>query len=615
MTSVNGGIDENPSNDMLSTDFEFTDGDGVVLNMETGGGGGFGGLTLDIVDPSGNVIITEDDFGGNEVYAFPICLSPGCFSLQFAYGGGGGGGGGNGLAVDFELVDGNGNILASGEEIPANGGGGGGGGNGGSLDVNYCTPNAEIAAYDVQLIEITEPNDAPICASTFTPSFEFVNLGSDTITTLDIEYTFNGETNNFTWTAQGQGAPQFGEREIVLPTLNSPGAGAYDFTVNIVSLNGQTDEDDTNNTVTTNLNFIAGQEVVVDIDPTGPPNPLVYTITNELGEIVIEVDNINNGDNIDNYCLEVGCYTFSMADPSGNSGAAFTVSNNLGDVLINNELVQDLIEVEFCVVPSDIAAIDIAISEINGIPAVQCNSTVAPIFTFLNNGLESVTSIEYEYIYDGNIMFNETWTGTINTAQTEEIQVEALTGLATGTHTLMINILGVNGQADTEIDNNTLTQNFIISPEPYFVLVQGENSVEVTYDGLEEPVSIEWIDGSTDAVFEYTDPSIVNVTVTDGNGCSSTQEIDLASGISSLPSTANIALYPNPANNQLFLSHTLPTGYTLNLKDVLGRTVYSQTIESDLVNIDLGDKITNGLYLVEITNGVEMGVYKILVIR
>jgi len=781
--NINGVTDENIDNNIVSSDFEFTDGDGIVLTIETGNAFTFIGLSFEVLDPVGNVLAEQNGFNEETVYTFPICSSPGCFTLLFESTFGNGE-----LDVTYEITDADDNTILSGAGVPG----------GGSVEESYCTPNADIPDYDVQLVEIISPTNTPICGSSFSLSFEAVNLGGENITEMEIEYFLEGEaTNTYTWAGN---IALFGSVEIELPALDNPGPGNYDFTINIVSINGEMDEDDSNNTASTDLTFTLAQSVLVELtlDDFGFFD---YDLMDEDGNTIIQNEFVDS-DVSETLCLEVGCYTLSITDFFGN-GIDFSIVNDIGMVLAENEPFTNFIEVDFCVTPIDLEEVDAAVNQITSPSPVLCNATVTPAFSFLNNGLNAVTEIEYEYIYDDNIEFTETWTGNITTFQTAEIELSPLGGFAVGAHNLTINILTVNGQTDLEAGNNSLTQNFTITnadnltlniqtdflpmetsfditdaagtilfagddfnsssdnlvdlcletgcytltiydefgdggpsysivngnneilvegdygfgignslsvdfcteenaellpvaafqssigsavstcgpltvsftdasvnatawswslpgsdmetsteqnpmatyntpgtydigltvtnetgtddlvlagvvtilPDPYFVLVQGENNVEVTYSGLEEPVSIEWSDGSSDPIFEYTDPSVVSVTVTDGNGCSSTQEIDLASGISTLPATANIALYPNPANDQLFLSHTLPNGYTFNIKDLLGRTIYTQTIDSDLVKIDLTDKMTNGLYLVEISNGVEMGVYKVLVIR
>jgi hypothetical protein len=90
-------------------------------------------------------------------------------------------------------------------------------------------------------------NDAAVCAAKLNANFKFVNYGSTTITQAVFSYNANGSgASTYTWT--GSLPPLTESQTINLPTLSFAPVASNTLNINVVSVNGSTDQNPANNT-------------------------------------------------------------------------------------------------------------------------------------------------------------------------------------------------------------------------------------------------------------------------------------------------------------------------------------------------------------------------------
>ena len=118
------------------------------------------------------------------------------------------------------------------------------------------------------------------------------------------------------------------------------------------------------------------------------------------------------------------------------------------------------------------------------------------------------------------------------------------------------------------------------------------------------------------------------ITCTPSNACSSTNTRILAVNVTcrtagsmgdEVASDEVIKVSPNPFNNELTVSSTMyGDGVMLSVSDMLGRVIYSQPLTTSLPNGQVGNFILqtsnlhNGVYFVEVNNGSERKVVKVV---
>ncbi|RFC54133.1 LamG-like jellyroll fold domain-containing protein [Brumimicrobium aurantiacum] len=207
---------------------------------------------------------------------------------------------------------------------------------------NYIV-NHQIIAYgaknfatDARIQMVKEPNDAishlrtnPTCSQ---PVVTIQNSGSNTITSMTIEYSINGGTpESFDWT----GSIDFlDEEEVVLPATVSFWSAANQnssnrFTAEIVSVNGASDEYAHNNAYTSTFDVtdIVEPEFVLEVKTNSAASQNNYRIEDADGNIIMERTSLsNNTTYTDTLGLTIGCYRYIIED-SGENGIDFWANN------------------------------------------------------------------------------------------------------------------------------------------------------------------------------------------------------------------------------------------------------------------------------------------------
>lgn len=101
-------------------------------------------------------------------------------------------------------------------------------------------------ALDIAPISLT--TDAQVCAGKLNSSFKFTNSGSVTATSAIFSYAINGGApTNYTWT--GSVSPLSQSSMINLPVINFAPIATNTLEINVVSVNGSTDQNAANNLV------------------------------------------------------------------------------------------------------------------------------------------------------------------------------------------------------------------------------------------------------------------------------------------------------------------------------------------------------------------------------
>jgi hypothetical protein len=174
----------------------------------------------------------------------------------------------------------------------------------------------------------------PACT---TPMIQVKNTGSNTISSLEIEYTVQGGTPlTYTWS----GTILSNETtEIVLPvesmTFWDTALDDHIFAARILTVNGSTDEQPVNDfgqsTFTPARIFDYDDPLEIQVNTNLVPSDNSYLIKDAEGNIVMERDNLaSNTQYKDALDLPAGCYTMEFED-TGNDGLSFWFFPNNGN--------------------------------------------------------------------------------------------------------------------------------------------------------------------------------------------------------------------------------------------------------------------------------------------
>ena len=206
--------------------------------------------------------------------------------------------------------------------------------------VEYGAPNF---TNDASLEEIIAPNIFklntrfnPICGE---PVVRIKNTGEAVLTALDITYgVVGGNSYNYPWT----GSLNFLEETIVtLPTITMDDYydGITDFNVTLSSPNGQGDEYEFNNTLTSQFETapVHDQQLVIDFTTNNRAFENSYTIFDTNGNVMFERDfDDGNTTYSDLINLPPGCYDLVVYDTGGDGMNNWPSNHGNGSILLKN---------------------------------------------------------------------------------------------------------------------------------------------------------------------------------------------------------------------------------------------------------------------------------------
>ena len=181
------------------------------------------------------------------------------------------------------------------------------------LQGRYCSePDFELDAAISGLGGVS----GSLCTSKISPSLNFSNLGSETITSLELAYSVNGDNIGvYEWSGQ---LAYLSNIIIELPEFDLE-TGSHDFEVIVLSVNGsETDENSENNFASSTVEVVVGLEMIIEIstDNWGEENTL--SLTNAAGEQLFFQEEFNsNATTTESLCVEEGCFVFEIIDSYG----------------------------------------------------------------------------------------------------------------------------------------------------------------------------------------------------------------------------------------------------------------------------------------------------------
>jgi hypothetical protein len=157
--------------------------------------------------------------------------------------------------------------------------------------------------------------------------------------------------------------------------------------------------------------------------------------------------------------------------------------------------------------------------------SVQCDGTIAPEITIMNNGINNLVSLDVEVDVSGATTFNTTvpWTGNLSTYQSTNFILPTITGLQ-GYEFIMVRISNPNGGVDGDLGNNVL--GFTAYPpgqagigQLTASISQSGNSLTANAVNGNPPYTYLWSDGQTTQTIAPIIGGSYSVVVEDVNGC------------------------------------------------------------------------------------------------
>ena len=316
---------------------------------------------------------------------------------------------------------------------------------------------------DAGISEIIQPN-GNICGSDFIPQIQLRNFGSNPLTTVSINWEWNGTPNTFNWT----GNLTTGQTDLITLPLQIAVGGSYTFTAT-ANLSG--DQNASNNTSIEN--FVVdptGQEIDLNIITDCYGSEITWNIVDDNNITVLSggpYSNVAGGETISNiYCLPVGCYTFNIADSYGDGmyGSQWDGCSDDGDYTAETVTGIPLFEMtaanadfgnstshDFCLIADGVDN-DASISQIINPAGTLCSTQILPEVSIKNYGSNNLTSAVINYSTGGgNQTFN--WSGNLTTGQSQVVTLPNITA-APGNIVFSAFTSSPNGGLDDNLTND-----------------------------------------------------------------------------------------------------------------------------------------------------------------
>ena len=188
----------------------------------------------------------------------------------------------------------------------------------------YPTYTGLVNANDGNLRYVVDIPDT--CLSLLSPQVNVQNLGFEDLTSLEIEYVINGESNTYNWTGNIESLRN--------ETITLDGV-FFDLNAsNTITINLPNDDDNSNNTATTTFDKALDATTTIDMvlitDAYG--SECRWNVKDYEGNILYNGGPYANNTTINQtFELPSNCYTFNIIDTYGDGGARATLtdSNNV----------------------------------------------------------------------------------------------------------------------------------------------------------------------------------------------------------------------------------------------------------------------------------------------
>ncbi len=459
--------------------------------------------------------------------------------------------------------------------------------NTGATVLDGTTFNIPTAQIDVQLTDITGI-ESYSCNNIISPVLRFQNRGAITVTSFTYRYSVQAGV----WdTAVWNGSLAFGTAASITLPVATLAPSAYSYQAEVVLVNGQTDQNNTNNTAITAFTIISGREITVTLNTDFFADETTLRILDANNAVVWEETGFADGTSYTlNPCLAVGCYTFIILDSYGDGiccgfsgNGSYTVIDPDGVTVAQGGDFGNSESTTFCVS--------------NGQPPVSIFSATAQVIC--QGG-----TVTYNNISTGAFT-SQIWSFPGGNPATSTAISPTVTYATVGSFDVKLTVTGPIGT-----DSTILYSYVEVRTGPNVAVTTANETAAGAADGSATaaaggfgPFTFLWSTGAQTANIANVSAGTYSVTVADNAGCETTRIVTIAVGpvgIANLEASLGISLFPNPAKNTVSITLNRSLLGDLSVFDNLGRVLYTQNQvnENNNINVSTWPK---GIYYVRIS--------------
>ncbi len=354
------------------------------------------------------------------------------------------------------------------------------------------SPTAEIYAMNGDCAVAAGVNNAAVLqytgfsgafcqTQTFAPSALIQNLGTSNLTAATVNLSVNG---NLTQTIDWAGNLNTYQLETVIFNDVTIDADAT-MKVEVTSVNGTTDDDANNNSVTANATLstaVANQNILtLEIKTDNYPGETYWEIRNANGDAYYSGGNATVVGGIDGsgtytgastvYTHEItlpadDCYEFAIYDSYGDGiccvegNGYYKISDQAGNIVLQGGQFEEEESAPFSLEGANSIENNGAIVWYSGEKGSFCGTyTYSPTISLQNLGATAITSATFEVTSPAGTLQVKQWTGNIAVGEVGFVSLDPLS-FTESVDPLTISISAINGQDDTYDYKNSITTSF-----------------------------------------------------------------------------------------------------------------------------------------------------------
>jgi subtilisin family serine protease/PKD repeat protein len=284
-------------------------------------------------------------------------------------------------------------------------------------------------------------------------------------------------------------------------------------------------------------------------------------------------------------------HTFSLSATGSNLSYQWKkdgvdVGTNAHELTINNVTMND-VGIYTCVITGNCGEVtsDMCMMGVNTIPDASIDST-DPLCT--QDSPVDLTATPTGGTWSGNGVSGNSFSPEIAGIGHHQIYYEVVNGVCSDTDSIII-LVGSQPVIDTNIVNASSSG-------------ASDGSAIASANGGVEPYSYLWSNGDNDSIMDNIPAGTYSLTVTDYAECETIMDsivIDFPDVISD--NNTGILIYPNPADNEIFINTgNMHTG-NIKMLNVLGQIIIQKPFNTNSFRLDISD-INSGMYFIRIYN-------------
>ena len=472
--------------------------------------------------------------------------------------------------------------------------------NTGNLTDDGYDPWAPTDSLNLALINFTTIASNLCLGDTLFPAVKVKNKGQNPITSFTIQCTVDGgASQNYNWVG---GSMAYNTTMIVNLPFIVPAAGNHIYALLITVVNGITDQQILDDTLSSPLNVINGEKLFITLTTDNNGSETSIEIKNTSGAVMNAWAGFANNTiyNLE-ACLPAGCYTFNIYDAGANGicctngNGHFHAEDIYSHIIVDGGTFTSAYSKQFCLgipVTADFTITDNTICQ--GKPVNTTNTSVdAYTYAWTLTGPSTTTSANTTFSYTPSLVGIYTLTLIANNGGSYDTTFQTFTVVSTPTINYSNTQTSSAGATDASIDVS------LVGGTSPFTYVWSSNA-----------------NGATTQDLAGIGAGTYCVTVTDVNGCTKSQciMVPAGTGIAELYFSV-VKVFPNPANNQLEVDLAGIHLSSLILFDEVGRKIsVTRKQNGSQILFDLSN-VAAGVYFLQGENSVGTFTRKIVVVH